>query len=324
MARPLRVEYPGAFYHITSRGNEGRDVYESDRDREKFLFYLESAHERFKIIVHAYCLMTSHYHLILETPQANLSRCMQFLNSGYTSYFNIKRKRKGHLFQGRYKAFLVDKDSYMQRLSRYTHLNPVKAKIVDRPEEYKWSSYIHFVGKTRAPKYLDVGYTLGFFDGDRQRYKAFVEAGITGEVENVFKEVNAGFILGERDFVEKIKEKYLGEIERTEDLPELRKLGKRYISYEELQKILKQEYGDNDQKINRLAAYYLRKYTDHTLQEIIKTIHNKKMSSSAISKIVSRVDRKRKTDKEFDRELAGLEGKMSMSRSDSGVPLLWT
>ncbi|HDO21625.1 MAG TPA: transposase, partial [Nitrospirae bacterium] len=140
MARPLRIEYPGAFYHITSRGNERKDIFKSARDREKFLSYLESSTQRYGAVIHVYCLMTNHYHLLLETPLGNLSQIMRHINGAYTTYFNTRRQRSGHLFQGRYKAIVVDADEYAEELSRYIHLNPVRAGIVERPEEYQWSS----------------------------------------------------------------------------------------------------------------------------------------------------------------------------------------
>src|SRR5689334_9740825 len=110
MARPLRIEFPGAYYHVTSRGNEKKDIFKSRRDREKFLSYLQSAVERYKAVIHAYCLMTNHYHLLIETPEGNLSQIMHHINGAYTTYFNVKRKRTGHLFQGRYKAIIIEAD----------------------------------------------------------------------------------------------------------------------------------------------------------------------------------------------------------------------
>jgi REP element-mobilizing transposase RayT len=126
MTRPLRISFPGAFYHVTSRGNERRPISQSRRDFERFIGYLESATERYGARVHCFCLMTNHYHLLLETPRANLGAILHHLNTSYTNYFNKKRGRNGHLFQGRYKAILVEKDSYALELSRYIHLNPVR------------------------------------------------------------------------------------------------------------------------------------------------------------------------------------------------------
>lgn len=116
MARPLRIEYPGAFYHVTSRGNERKAVFKSRRDREKFLEYLESASERYGAIIHIYCLMDNHYHLLIETPAGNLAQIMQHVNGAYTTYFNVKRKRSGHLFQGRYRSILIEADTYAKEL----------------------------------------------------------------------------------------------------------------------------------------------------------------------------------------------------------------
>jgi REP element-mobilizing transposase RayT len=137
MARPLRIEYAGALYHVTSRGNERKDVFKSQRDREKFLSYVESAVVRYGAVVHIWCLMSNHYHLLLETPSGNLSQIMRHINGAYTTYFNVKRKRAGHLFQGRYKAILVEVDAYALELSRYVHLNPVRAKMVIKLEDHQ-------------------------------------------------------------------------------------------------------------------------------------------------------------------------------------------
>ena len=137
MARPLRIEYPGALYHVTSRGNEQKDVFKSQRDREKFLSYVESAVVRYGAVVHIWCLMSNHYHLLLETPSGNLSQIMRHINGAYTTYFNVKRKRAGHLFQGRYKAILVEVDAYALELLRYVHLNPVRAGMVAKPEDHQ-------------------------------------------------------------------------------------------------------------------------------------------------------------------------------------------
>jgi len=141
MARPLRIQYPGAYYHITSRGKERKDVFNSVRDRGKFLSYLDSASERYNARIHVYCMMGNHYHLMFKRPDGNLSQIMQHLNGAYTTYFNTKLKRSGHLFQGRYKSILIEADEYAAQLSRYIHLNPVRTGIVEEPGKYPCSSY---------------------------------------------------------------------------------------------------------------------------------------------------------------------------------------
>ena len=149
MARPLRIEYEGALYHVTARGNERRRIYYSQSDYEKFKDYLKEAQEKYGYVLHCYVLMNNHYHLILETPEANLSRVMHYINGSYTNYINIKRKRSGHLFQGRYKAILIDRDRYLLELSRYVHLNPIRAAIAAKPEDYVHSSYRSFVTRSK-------------------------------------------------------------------------------------------------------------------------------------------------------------------------------
>jgi REP element-mobilizing transposase RayT len=145
MARPLRINYEGAFHHITVRGNERKKIFLSRADCEKFLCLLKENSVRYGIILHCYALMGNHYHLALETPHGRLSAFMHTINSGYTTYFNVKRKRSGHLFQGRFRSLLVDRDSYLLELSRYIHLNPVRAGIVARPEDFPFSSYRAYI-----------------------------------------------------------------------------------------------------------------------------------------------------------------------------------
>jgi REP element-mobilizing transposase RayT len=154
MGRPLRITYPGAHYHITARGNQQKDIFKSRRDREQFLSYLESSAIRYGAVIHAYCLMKNHYHLLMETPDGNLPEIMRHINGAYTNYHNTKRKQVGHLFQGRYMAVLIEADEYLMELSRYIHLNPVRAGITAKPEGYPWSSYLDYIGKRRAPSWL--------------------------------------------------------------------------------------------------------------------------------------------------------------------------
>jgi REP element-mobilizing transposase RayT len=155
MARPLRIEFPGAVYHVTSRGDRREPIAKDDADRALFLQILGEAAQRFDARVWAYCLMGNHYHLVLHTREANLSRLMRQVNGVYTQAFNRRHKLSGHLFQGRFKAILVDRDSYLLEVCRYVDLNPVRASMVKRPEAHAWSSYRALAGLVDSPDWLD-------------------------------------------------------------------------------------------------------------------------------------------------------------------------
>jgi len=160
MARPLRLEYPGAVYHVIARGNERREIFRDDADRQLYLDRVRHYQEKFGFKLYAYCLLTNHLHLALETGQVPLSRIMLGIQGSYTQAFNRRHRRAGHLFQGRYKAFLVQKDRYLIALVRYIHENPIKAKIVGRASEYLWSSDPYY-RKGEGPDWLDVDFVLG-------------------------------------------------------------------------------------------------------------------------------------------------------------------
>ena len=228
MARPLRVEYPGAVYHVINRGNAGEKIFKSFRDREKFLEYLEKAVERFCLTIHTYCLMSNHYHILLETPEPNLSQAIQWINVSYAGYFNRKYQRNGHLFQGRFKSILVDADEYLKQLSRYIHLNPVRANIVKRPAEYQWSSYPAFTGKAPQHEWLEVDWLISQFGRKRKEavknYMDFVEKVDANELENPSKDLSGGFILGKPDFVTWVKKTFLSNRSDENEIPQLREL----------------------------------------------------------------------------------------------------
>jgi putative transposase len=182
MARPLRIEFAGALYHLTSRGNERRNIFRSDRDRKAFLVFLGIAAKRFGWSVTAWVLMSNHFHLVVQTLEPNLSRGMHWLNSAYAGWFNRTYGRSGHLFQGRFKAFLIDKEAYFAEVLRYVVLNPVRAKMVERPEQYKWSSYRATAGLEKAPEWFDLDAAMQLFGDARESahagYRDFVLAKI--------------------------------------------------------------------------------------------------------------------------------------------------
>jgi len=178
MARPLRIEFKGAVYHVTARGNARDDIYLSDADRDMFLDTLAHVVDRFGWICHAYCLMSNHFHLMIETPQANLNRGMRQLNGVYTQRFNSEHHRVGHVFQGRFKSIVVDKDAYLLELSRYIVRNPVAAGMVDDVADWPWSSYRATAGEVPVPIFLNTGWLLSRFGGSktkaREAYAGFV------------------------------------------------------------------------------------------------------------------------------------------------------
>lgn len=195
MARPLRIEYPGAIYHITSRGIDRREIFKDDNDRERLINLLKEGADFYKVEVIAYCLMNNHFHFLISTKKTNLSRFMQRLNVAYTRYFNYKYKRVGPLMQGRYKAILVGSDEYFLVLSRYIHLNPVKVKMGSKKSKleqklllikYKWSSYSGVLDPNKRSRYFKCERVLDFVGGDnergRQRYEEYVMEGIVSKV----------------------------------------------------------------------------------------------------------------------------------------------
>ncbi len=198
MARPLRIEFPGALYHITSRGNRRESIYDGDEDRRLFLNVLESAIGRFNWICHAYCLMGNHYHLLIETPDATLSAGMREVNGVYTQRFNRRHGRVGHVFQGRYKAVLVEKEPYFLEVCRYIVLNPVRAGMVDQAQQWAWSSYGATSGLCTVPAFLTTDDILLRFSSQRSQaqaeYRRFVREGL--EADSPFQNTAGGLVLG--------------------------------------------------------------------------------------------------------------------------------
>jgi len=203
MARPLRLELSGGLYHVTSRGDGREDIYLRDEDRESWLEILGQVCERFNWVCHAWCQMGNHYHLLVETPQANLSQGMRQLNGVYTQRFNRAHERCGHVFQGRYKAILVERDSYLLELARYVVLNPLRAKMIERLEDWPWSSYPATCGQAPLPSWLQTDWILAQFGESRTsaiaKYVAFVHEG--ARLPGVWTNLQGQVFLGSEDFV---------------------------------------------------------------------------------------------------------------------------
>ena len=205
MARPLRLEYPGALHHVIARGNARLPIVEGNGDRRLFLAVLAQAVGRFNLELHAYCLMTNHYHLLIETPDANLSEAMRQINGIYTQSFNRTHGRSGHLFQGRFKSILVEKEEYLAQLCRYIVLNPVRAGMTDRPEHYPWSSYRATAGYESRPAWLSTTWLLSVFadsmDLAQKEFRHFVQAPL-GTEDTLQDRIVGGLFLGGQKFRE--------------------------------------------------------------------------------------------------------------------------
>ncbi|MDA8105779.1 MAG: transposase [Nitrospiraceae bacterium] len=256
MARPLRIEYAGAVYHVTSRGNERKPVFKSDEDRMKFLNTLQHVNKRYNWICHGYCLMDNHYHLLIETPDGNLSLGMRQLNGVYTQLFNRAHGRAGHLFQGRYKSILIQKDSHLLEVCRYVVLNPVRAKMVEAPEAWKWSSYRATAGRESRHPCLTTDWVLGQFGRQRAKaekdYKKFVGWGIG---KSIWHEVRGQAVLGEDAFAERMAD----HLRKHKDIPDIPR-SQRYAHRPALERIFPAAVLKDRLKRDRKIAEAVEKY----------------------------------------------------------------
>ena len=281
MSRPLRVEYAGAFYHVINRGNAREKIFYGDKDRDRFLQYLAVASERFSIIIKSYCLMTNHYHLLIQTPEPNLSAAIQWVNVSYATYLNKKRRRSGHLFQGRFKSILVQADEYLPHVSRYIHLNPVHAGMVKKPDDYLWSSYCALIGRIKAPHWLETNGLLSKFGRNRKQaikgYRDYVEKADIEKMEYPYEHLVGGFILGNAGFVNWVKKAFLAVRRDEREVPQLMQL-KPKVSIEKVLLAVCEEFGVSEdhilvkgKKANKardLAIYLARDISGETCKKL--------------------------------------------------------
>lgn len=224
MARPLRIEFAGALYHVTARGNARGAIYSDATDRQQFLMVLQNTIHRYDWYCHAYCLMDNHYHLLIETSKPTLSKGMKYLNGTYTQYFNRQHQRVGHVLQGRFKAILVQKDTYLLELARYIALNPVRAQMVRNAGEWRWSSYRATAGYEKRDACLTTEWILAGFANTKsvaqQRYRDFVQDG--QEQPSPWQQLKNQIYLGNDDFVHDMQRK-LNPEQSLKDIPKKQK-----------------------------------------------------------------------------------------------------
>jgi len=296
MARPLRLSFENAVYHITARGNRKENIFYSDKDKNIFLEKMKETFNKYSFICYAYCLMNNHYHLFIKTPNANISDGMHYLNSSYANWLRTKYKIVGTIFQGRYKSIIVDENAYALMLSAYIHLNPLRAGMVKQLEEYPWSSFIDYAGvRNRIIEGLDIEFILSSFDNNleeaKKKYVKFVINNIDMEnpLDNTFK----GVAIGNKLFIDNIKEK-IAAVGENREIKETKVL--KPYSLEDIitnvsscfsvhrEEVLSKKRGNI---YRQLALYLIKRYTPASLKEAGKIFD---MDYAAVSSAAKRFD----------------------------------
>jgi len=277
MTRPLRIEFQGALYHFTSRGNARQSIFLTEEDYADFLFVLCSVTKRYHFLLYAYCLMNNHYHLLIETPEGNLSKGMRQLNGRYAQRFNQRYQRVGHLLQGRYQAILVDKENYLLELCRYVVLNPVRAKIAKNPEDWRWSTYRTTAGYEGGIPCLTTDWIISQFAPEKKKalslYQAFVLSGV--KADSPLKATKGRLFLGRDHFMDQIEHFIQSkgkEITREQ----------RYVIRPPLNEILTPQ----DKKSNDQAKYVAYLQYGYTLKEIAEYLA---VHYSTVSRAIKRI-----------------------------------
>ena len=280
MARQIRIEYAGALYHVTSRGDRQEDIYLDDEDRSNFLSLLAQVSKDYNWLIHAYCLMDNHYHLLVETPDGNLSKGMRQLNGVYTQITNRYHGKVGHVFQGRYKAVLVQKESYLLELARYIVLNPVRARMVREAKEWPWSSYRKTAGMLSNDAWLTTEWLLSAFSKKRgiaqKKYIEFVTQG--KNQPSPWESLQNQIFLGDEAYVSQM----LSNIDQKKDLSEIpksqRKEKAKELAWYEQQassrnEAIKLSYESGGYSMKEIGAHYSLHYS--RISRIIKTSKGK-------------------------------------------------
>lgn len=334
MPRQLRVQFPGAIYHVTIRGNARADIFADDHDRERFLKRLEESLETYTVRLYLFCLMNNHVHLVLETPQGNLSRFMQSLETGYTVYYNVRHNQPGHVMQGRYSAKLVEGNKYLLNLSRYVHLNPVfidqvkdltLKERVRKLRSYQWSSYPGYSGIGREYKFVTSGPILGLTNArknrQRQKYQKYVESGLAKtDKEFLMLLKESHLCIGSDEFQARMGELYQGLAEKSEKPEDVAfRQQKEKVSAEEILGLLSKTLGmevarfrerKRKSALRPLAAKMLSKYgglTNRKIAEIL-SIGSGSAAGRAIAKLDNILEQNHKLKillPEIEKELTG-------------------
>ena len=262
MARPFRLKLAGGLYHVTSRGDRREDIFFDDADRLAWLEVFAQTCKRFNWVCHAWCLMDNHYHIVVETIEGNLAQGMRHLNGVYTQTFNRTHKRVGHVFQGRYKAIIVEKDGYLLELARYVVLNPLRAGMVKDIADWHWSSYAAMLGTQNAPEWLQTDWILGQFSPQRRRainrYMDFVRAGVG--LPSVWEQLSGQVFLGSERFLKRMQamsdKAAIGEIPRAQRRPVAKPLDYYQTKYRDAKAAMIAAYATGDYTLQAIADHF--------------------------------------------------------------------
>jgi putative transposase len=298
MSRPLRIQYPDAWYHVMNRGRRGESVFLDGQDYTMFVELLKEIVDMYKVKVAAYCLIPSHYHLLMQTPGGDLARCMRHLNGIYTQRFNRAHHCDGQLFRGRYKSILVDADSYLLELVRYIHRNPLEAGLVKELSKYSWSSHKGYLSNAKKWNWLHKSFILSLFSKDRKEgvntYRKFILMETHEEINRIFSQSKFPSILGSESFINRVKEKFFHK-KRHDEIPESRRLAP---GAEKIKKAVCNAYSINESTLlssrrgvlnepRNVAIFLIRRLRGEKLVEIGRQFGIAKYSSvsSAIEKM---------------------------------------
>ncbi len=321
MSRPLRIEYAGAWYHVMNRGGRYISIFEDTKDYSLFLDLLKETIETFHIKIAAFCLMQNHYHLLIQTPEPNISRSMRHINGVYTQRFNKLHGYDGALFRGRYKALLVDEDSYLLQVMRYIHRNPVTAGLTDKLD-YPWSSHKAYISNAKGWDWVSKDKVLNMLNRNKSLqkavYKDFVNTADNDDVSAIYKKRKLPAILGSEKFLLSIKDRFFTN-KRHKEIPESKIL---VPEKSEIMSVISKEYAVSldDLKVSRrgqkneardIAIYLMRQLRSETLNSLCGEFNLKKDSSAG--SIVDRVKKRVQTDKRFKGKINDILRKLNMS-----------
>ena len=306
MSRPLRIEFPNAWYHVMNRARLGQEAFPAREDYLGFIELLMDASEMFNMRVAAYCLMSNHYHLLIQTHDANLSRCMRHINGVYTQRYNARNGCDGALFRGRYKAILVDGDSYLLELVRYIHRNPLRAGITDKLKDYSWSSHKGYISKAKKWEWLHKNYILDMFSEDKDlqtaAYRKFISIEDSQELIRYYSKRNMSSILGSDKFIKWVKDRFPKK-KKEKEIPESKKLCPEVI---DIKRAVCRHYKIGEAELQKsrrgveneardLAIYLLRYIRSERLEKIGEEFNLN--SYSSVSNAISRVKRRLRSNK---------------------------